>query len=63
MSPRPLLGRQAGQRIEPVLRAVPAHLAGESQLVQARDLTLSLDPRRVIWWKVPDQLPDALPEL
>ncbi len=40
-----------------------ANLAGVRQAVQASDLPLALDPRRVSCWEVPDQSTDPLAKL
>src|SRR5579884_2612735 len=40
-----------------------ADLAGVCELVQARDLALPLDPRRMVWRQVADQRPDAVTQL
>src|SRR5881227_4451584 len=37
--------------------------AGERELVEAGDLPLSLDPRRLVWLEVADQRSDPLPQL
>src|SRR6266540_505479 len=54
---------QRGQRDDAVLVRVAAELAGDAQLVEARDLALALDPGGVVLGQRGDQSGDAVADL